>query len=217
MEQNQFDGLEEVEQDENLIPENAPELKEYEKLLLAENNRQLAEKAINLVKCGCFTQKEEPVVDFSKYTRIDTAKKFKGLYNLYQDNETMELVFICPLVENNKGDVEEKKNMAPYAYDCVITEAIDEETYEMVLHAAKNNISKFIPALRIAAYVAYLVVALIGLFIFLDYFLLQVDANGFNTALLTSLFYSGTFIAADVIGIPLLILMEIKYRKYKER
>ena len=217
MEQNQFDGLEEVEQDENLIPEKAPELKEYEKLLLAENNRQLTEKAVNLVKFGCFTQKEEPVVDFSKYTRIDMAKKFKGLYNLYQDNETMELVFICPLVENNKGDTNEKKDMAPYAYDCIITEAMDEETYEMVKHAAKNNISGFIPALRIAAYVVYLVVALLGLFVFLDYFLLQVDTQGFNSALLGALYYCGIFTAADFIGIPLLLLMEIKYRKYKER
>ena len=32
MEQNQFEGLEEVEQEETLIPEKAPELKEYEKL-----------------------------------------------------------------------------------------------------------------------------------------------------------------------------------------
>ena len=113
MEQNQFEGLEEVEQEETLIPDNQKELKEYEKLLLAENNRELTEKAINLVNAGCFNQVEEPVIDFSKYTRIETGRKFRGLYNLYQNNETMELVFICPLVENNKGDVDEKKNMAP--------------------------------------------------------------------------------------------------------
>jgi hypothetical protein len=65
MEQNLFERLEGVEQDENLIPEAAPELKEYEKLLLVENNRQLAEKAENLVKSVCFTQKEEPTIDFS--------------------------------------------------------------------------------------------------------------------------------------------------------
>lgn len=219
MEQNQFDGLEEVEQDESLIPEKAPELKEYEKLLLAENNRALAEKAINLVKYGCFSQKEEPVVDFSKYTRIDMAKKFKGLYNLYQDDETMELVFICPLVENNKGDTNEKKDMAPYAYDCIITEAMDEETYEMVKHAAKNNINGLIPVLRIAAYVAYLLVLALGVFMWLDNFLVAVDnqANNFNNAVVLSIYYTSGFFAADVLGLPLLALMEIKYRKYKER
>ena len=78
-----------------------------------------------MVNAGCFNQVEEPVIDFSKYTRIETGRKFRGLYNLYQNNETMELVFICPLVENNKGDVDEKKNMAPYAYDCIITEAMN--------------------------------------------------------------------------------------------
>ena len=113
MEQNQFEGLEEVEQEETLIPDNQKELKEYEKLLLAENNRELAEKAIHLVNAGSFNHVEEPVIDFSKYTRIEMKRKFRGLYNLYQNNETMELVFICPLVENNKGDVDEKKNMAP--------------------------------------------------------------------------------------------------------
>ena len=54
MEQNQFEGLEEVEQEETLIPDDQKELKEYEKLLLAENNRELTEKAINLVNAGCF-------------------------------------------------------------------------------------------------------------------------------------------------------------------
>ncbi len=216
MEQNQFEGLEEVEQDENLIPEAAPELKEYEKLLLVENNRQLAEKAVNLVKSGCFTQKEEPTIDFSKYTRIDMAKKYKGLYNLYQNMETMELVFICPLVENNKGDVEEKKNMAPYAYDCIITEAMDEETYQMVLHAAKNNISHFIPALRILSYVIYLLFAVAGAVVWFTLFITGVDTNFVQTLGISCLYTSG-FIAGDVIALPLLFLMEIKYRRYKEQ
>ena len=216
MEQNQFEGLEEVEQDENLIPESKPELKEYEKLLLVENNRQLAEKAVNLVKAGCFNQHEEPTIDFSKYTRIDMAKKYKGLYNLYQNMETMELVFICPLVENNKGDVEEKKNMAPYAYDCITTEAMDEETYQMVLHAAKNNIGGFIPALRIVAYVIYLLFAVLGGIVWFSYFISYVDTNFVQTIGVACLYASG-FIAGDIIALPLLFLMEIKYRRYKEQ
>jgi len=216
MEQNQFEGLEEVEQEETLIPDNQKELKEYEKLLLAENNRELTEKAINLVNAGCFNQVEEPVIDFSKYTRIETGRKFRGLYNLYQNNETMELVFICPLVENNKGDVDEKKNMAPYAYDCIITEAMDEETYQMVLKAAKHNISVFVPALRITAYVVYLAFAAIGLVIWAMAFFTMVDQS-FVQAVYFSCLYACGFITADVIGLPLLFLMEMKYRKYKEQ
>lgn len=215
MEQNQFDGLEEVEQDENLIPEAAPELKEYEKLLLVEANRQAEEKAKNLVKCGCFTQKEEPVIDFSKYIRINMNKKYRGLYNLYQNAETMELVFICPLVENNKGDTNEKKDLAPYAYDCIITEYMDDETYNMVLNAAKNNIGGFISTLRILAYVVYLLFAAIGLTLFGATFIKNVD-SGFLNACQGGFLYTIGFVAATVIGLPLLFLMEIKYRAYKE-
>ena len=218
MEQNQFDGLEEVEQEEGYTPTSAPELKEYEKLLLAENNRQLQEKALNLVKCGCFNQVKEPTLDFSKYTKIDMAKKYKGLYDLYQNNETMELVFICPLLENNKGDLEnEVKDMAPYAYDCIITEAMDEETYQLVLHAAKNNISNLIPALRIISYVVYLAFAVIGAITWFVTFITLIDNQGFNTAISNSMLCSSGFIAGDVIALPLLFLMEIKYRKYKEQ
>ena len=216
MEQNQFEGLEEVEQEDGLIPEASPELKEYEKLLLAESNRQLAEKAVNLVKFGCFSQKEEPTVDFSKFTRIDMAKKFKGLYDLYQNDETNELVFICPLIENNKGDLEEKKNMAPYAYDCIVTDAMDEETYQMVCKAAKNNISRFIPALRILSYVIYLLFAVSGAVVWFSFFITNVDSN-FAQTLGVSCLYASGFIAGDIIALPLLFLMEIKYRGYKEQ
>jgi hypothetical protein len=130
--------------------------------------------------------------------------------------ETMELVFICPLVENKKGDVEEKKNMAPYAYDCIITEAMDEETYQMFLHLAKNNISHFIPALLILAYVIYLLFAVCGAVVSFSFFFTNVDSNFIQTLGISCLYASG-FIAGDIIALPLLFLMEIKYRRYKEK
>ena len=58
MEQLKVEELEEVEKDDFVQPEEK-KLKEYQKLLLAENNRQAYEKAVNLVKFGCFEQKEE--------------------------------------------------------------------------------------------------------------------------------------------------------------
>ena len=53
----------------------------------------------------------------------------------------------------------------------------------------------------------------------LDNFLVAVDnqANNFNNAVVLSIYYTSGFFAADVLGLPLLALMEIKYRKYKER
>ena len=53
MEQNQFDLMEEPEQDLVYEGKPEPELKEYEKLLIAERNRKDYEKAVSLVKAGC--------------------------------------------------------------------------------------------------------------------------------------------------------------------
>ena len=107
--------------------------------------------------------------------------------------------------------------MAPYAYDCIVTDAMDEETYQMVCKAAKNNISRFIPALRMAAYILYIATAVIGLLIGVSSFLLTIDANGFWKSLVSALNTVGVFIAAELLALPLLFLMEIKYRGYKEQ
>ena len=58
MEQNQFEGLDAIEQEEVKI-NLKPELKEYEKLLLAEQERQLVEKARTLLSYGCFEQRKK--------------------------------------------------------------------------------------------------------------------------------------------------------------
>ena len=120
MEQNKIDELEPVEV-ENTSSNNEVKLKEYEKLLLAEANRKLREKAETLVGMGCFNQVQESVIDFNNYEHINYGNKYKGVYNLYQNKDTMELVFICPLVENNKGDVYEYISIKPYSYYCIFT------------------------------------------------------------------------------------------------
>ena len=215
MEQNKIDELEPVEV-ENKPEGNEVKLKEYEKLLLAESNRKLREKAETLVSIGCFNQTQEPTIDFNNYDHINYGNKYKGVYNLYQNKETMELVFICPLVENNKGDVDEDRSMKPYAYDCIITEAMDDETYEAVCHAAKNNLSSSVKVLYRASFITFFVMLAITLFV-LIYNLITLSANGFLAGFAGALFYSATFIAFDVIMLPLLVLISIKYKKYKDQ
>ena len=221
MEQLKVEELEEVEKDEYVQPKEE-KLKEYKKLLLIENNRQSYEKAVNLVKFGCFEQKEETEIDFNNFMKIETPKKFKGLYDLYQNLETMELVFICPLVEVDKADLENKKEAKPYAYDCIITEAVDEETYQMVCKSAKNNLSGTVRAFYIGANVAYFVLLFITL-LSVIFSLIYVTSDTFNQkhdaalAITFMLFYSGALIGSSVIATPLIILMNIKYKKYKDQ
>ena len=131
MQQNQFDLLEEVEKDIEVDPKEVKKLKEYEKLLILERNRKDFEKAKSLIKFGCFEQKNETTIDFSKLELIDTPKKYRGLYQLYRDLETMQLLFVCPLVENNKGDIDERKDLKPYAYDVIYIENMDNENIEL--------------------------------------------------------------------------------------
>ena len=72
MEQNQFEGLEEVEMVEVKDEEEVSSLKEYEKLLIAERDREDYVKAVTLIKYGCFSQKEVTEVDFSKLEKLTT-------------------------------------------------------------------------------------------------------------------------------------------------
>lgn len=219
MEQLKVEELEEVEKDTFEKPEEK-KLKEYQKLLLAENNRQAYEKALNLVKFGCFEQKEETEVDFRKYIKIE-GKKYKGLYDLYQDLDTMELVFICPLVEADKADLENKKEMAPYAYDCIITDAVDEETYQMLINAAHKNLNGSVKAFYIGAHIAYFALLFFTLlsFIFSLIYVTSPTVNPNNDgvyAITVIFFYSGALIGSSVIATVLMVLAHIKYQKYKE-
>lgn len=215
MEENKFDLLDEVEQDMAVKPEGKEELKEYQKLLLAERDRKDYEKAKSLVKIGCFNQVQETTVDYNDYESIPLGKKYKGLYLLFRKKGTNQLVFICPLVEDNKGDSEaERKDLAPYAYDVIYTDQMDEETYQMVLKAAKNNYKNFIGVLYTTSVVLYFVLIAVWLFELIFNFVNYV-ANGAFMAFGMSLFYAATFLVGIVIATPLLALLSIKYKKYK--
>ena len=216
MEQNQFERLEEIETENNYIPEDKPK-KEYEKLLGYERSRQDYEKAVNLVKFGCFKQEQKPTVDFSKLEKVNSEKKYKKTYDLYRNLETMELVFILPLVENNKGDVDERKDLKPYAYDVITTEAMDNETYEMVVKAAKNNLRNPLFIAYKGGVIAYVVTLVILLYVLIYNFVAYIiGGSDFFQSLALSLFYSGTFIVGEIIATFVLIIAKIKLEKYKE-
>ena len=79
-------------------------MKEFEKLLFEDMKRQECDKALLEVELGLFEQKEETTFDYTSYTKM-SLKKYKRLYDLYKHNETGELAYVCPLIENNEGSV----------------------------------------------------------------------------------------------------------------
>ena len=215
MEQNQFEGLEAIEQDEvklNL----KPELKEYEKLLLAEQERQLVEKARALLSYGCFEQKEETVLDFKILSRLET-KKYKGKYDLYQNIETGELVWICPLIE--AGDDEDKdKVKKPYAYDCVIINKMDDETYQEVVKAANHNLRSLASVCYKGGIIGYIVLLVFTLIVLINNLIGYFDAgNAFFTAISQAINATGVFFGFDVAIAFILVLVSIKYKKFKNQ
>ena len=213
MEQNQFEMLEEVDKDLQTEVKPEPELKEYEKLLLEERDRKDLERAKNLVKAGCFEQKAEKKLDFSKLEKVEAKKLYKGLYDLYRNIETLQLMFVCPLVE--KGDDENKK-VTPYGYDVLYVELMDNETYDMVMHAAKNNLTNSVTVLYRSSFVCFFVFLAITLFVFLYNFIVLANGGVLN-ALASAFFYSATYLGVDCILLGLLTLVSIKYKKYKSQ
>ena len=215
MEQNQFEGLDAIEQEEVKI-NLKPELKEYEKLLLAEQERQLVDKARTLLSYGCFEQKEETVIDFTIYSRLET-KKFKGKYDLYQNIETGDLVWICPLIE--AGDDEEKdKVKKPYAYDCVIIDKMDEETYQEVIKAANHNLRSLASVSYKGGIIGYIVLLVFTVVVFINNIIGYFDAgNTFFNAIAGSINSTGVYFGFDVAIAFILVLVSIKYKKFKNQ
>ena len=218
MENNKFEGLEEVELSEVKAEAEVKTLKEYEKLLIAEQGRQDYEKAVNLVNFGCFEQKQETKVDFSRLEKIEIPKKYKGLYDLYRNLDNMHFLFIVALVVNNKGDSNENRAMKPYGYDVLYIETMDEETYQMVLKAGRNNIPSILSKLIVTSYVIDITLWVLSLIVIIGSFILGADNYGLTginlfTFALTS---SAAIITPAAIMLPLIILMKMKYNDYKE-
>ncbi len=183
-------------------------MKEYEKLLFEDTKRQESLKAKNEVELGLFEQKEEATFDFSKYKLMTYGKKYKGLYDLYQNNETNELVYVCPLIEDNKGSDDERNDLQPYAYDVIYLEYLTPEDYELVKKAHVHekslpiNISYFV---GLGVYFAYLV--------FMLWTIAVLSTNGLESS--QFIWLAGPIIGLFVIATILLPVLLIHYRRYK--
>lgn len=221
MEQNTFELLDEVEKDIVEVP-TEPQLKEYEKLLLDERDRKDVEKAKNLVSFGCFSQETKTEVNFNELEQIKMSKKYKGRFDLYRNKETLELLFVCPLVEDNKGDEDERTDLKPYAYDVIAIEQMDNEAYVMVCKSAKNNLKSSVRLAYKFAIVFYIINIAVAACIFL-YNIFQGIGNGiadfkaFINLIFSTFYYSGTYISGVLVASPLIVLMMIKYKKYKDQ
>ena len=131
---------------------NSNEPKEFEILLKKEEHRQLLMKAINLVKFGCFEQKTELKIDFSRMERIDSNKKFKGLYTLYRNIDTKQLCFVAALVENRVNDYFEKEESVndnikeeSIGLDATLDDEIKAEEKRKEAEAEQNQINSATP------------------------------------------------------------------------
>lgn len=186
-------------------------LKEYEKLLIIEKNRKEAEKAINLIKFGCFEQKEVETINFSELELVEGAKKYRGAYKLYRNVNTFELLYVLPLVEDNKGDENERTDLAPYAYDVIYLEQMDAETYKVVSQAAKRNLPTMISRLYLISWIimiAYWVMCLV--YGFYTGFTSQYPVV-YTLIMITFNFFSNIFYT-----VPVMLVITYIYKKFKE-
>ena len=219
MEQNQFEGLEDVEVQE-IKPINEIKVKkEYEKLLQLEADREDYDKAKNLINFGCFEQKEvQPTeINFANLEKLDIEKKFKGVYDLYRVVDTNQLLFVQPLVENNKAEGVDT-DMKPYAYDVLYIEEMDNDTYKKVLKAGRNNLKSLTRSLYGLSLAFLIVDFILSLFIFFAVLIYQttVSSSTFISAVQVSFLYSGPLIAGFIIALPLATIMRINYKRYTE-
>lgn len=183
-------------------------MKEYEKLLFEDTKRRETEKALKEVELGLFEQKQEETFDFADYELMTYGKKYKGLYDLYQNKNTLELVFVCPLVEDNKGSEDERKDLTPYAYDVLYLELLDAETYEVVKQAHVHEKTKFIDCFVKIAIVGYFCLVALFLAVVIHLAIIQSDFSSF-------ILFCGSLIGCLIIATILLPLLLIQYRKFK--
>jgi len=215
MEENKFEQLEEIETD--LKVENTKKLMAYEELLIKEYNRSMLAKATNLINAGCFEQKEESTFDFTSYDYLKTEKSFKG-YKLYQNKENKSLVLIYPLVENNKGDVDERHDLKPYAYDVIYVDNMDDETYKNVMKAAKNNLDPKLNILYKTSLIGYIVYLALFVINFIFSLIYTFDQGITGATILTNILsMNAIWIVGFALSTPVLALLIMKFRKYKDQ
>ncbi|MBQ9124927.1 MAG: hypothetical protein IJY14_04460 [Acholeplasmatales bacterium] len=224
MEENKVEMLDEVEKDLEVVESKTKPLAEYEKLLIAEAAREDYEKAINLVKFGCFEQKEETTLDFSNLELIKTEKKYKGLYSLYRNLDNMQLMLVCPLVEDNKGDKDERTDLTPYAYDVIYLEVMDNETYQMVCKAAKNNLRTKTGVIYKASVIGWIVMLVLAVLALICVTIYAIDMKNskqydysWDYIVLVAMDLIGIYLVGVIFTTPLVVIARIMYNKDKEQ
>ncbi len=172
--------------------------KEYEKILMREENRKKNVKASNLVKLGCFDQKEESTLDFSKLDKITYGKPFQKLYDLYEDREG-NLLYVYAKTEED--------GTKPYAYDVIYLETVSDEDYKKLYRAHTFEGASFIKGLYITTFVLWIVSIVIACSIIIYYL---ASGTSFMDMLINSLSY--VFFIAIITA--LLAITNTSYRKY---
>lgn len=183
-------------------------MKEFEKIILEDEKRKLMIKAIDEIKLGLFEQKEETSFDYTLYNKMTYNKKYKGLYDLYQNKETNELLMVCPLVENNKDDYNERKDLVPYAYDILYLEYLDDETYNTVKKATVHEKTKLIDIFHVIAIVFYFIYTLLTIGFTLYYIVT-------SKSLTDTILIFGTLWAGLGVYTALLPILLMRYRQFK--
>lgn len=189
-----------VEMEEIVIEDsNNKSKKEYEKILKRESNRQKNVKAENLVKLGCFEQKEEKNIDFSVLDIITYDKPFQKLYDLYEDRDG-NLLYIYAKTEG--------EDAKPYAYDVIYLETVSDEDYKKLFKAHSYEGAKFIKGLYITTFILWVLSIVVTLSIIV-YYMASGD-YGFIDILTNSVSY--LFFISIVTA--LLAITNVSYRKF---
>ena len=189
-----------VEMEEIVIEDsNNKSKKEYEKILKRESNRQKNIKAENLVKLGCFEQKEEKNIDFSVLDIITYDKPFQKLYDLYEDRDG-NLLYIYAKTEG--------EDAKPYAYDVIYLETVSDEDYKKLFKAHSYEGAKFIKGLYITTFILWVLSIVVTLSIIV-YYMASGD-YGFIDILTNSVSY--LFFISIVTA--LLAITNVSYRKF---
>lgn len=193
-----------VIEDEELT-EKPVKLKEYQKLLIQEENRLKAVKAKKMVKMGLFDQYSKGVDEFSltQFKKLDYIKPYKN-HELFEGIDGT-LYYIASKNEAS----EENPNAKTYSYDVIELDNVDEATYQKLLKANAHE-NNFAINLAFVGSIVFLIYSLISSIYSLVYFM--VDGNyDFFTSFFTA---AATQFIQFGISLSLFVIAAITKRKF---
>jgi hypothetical protein len=133
----------------NDAPEKEVKIKEYQKLLFADEARLKVVKVKELIRLGCFEQYQTKgdEINFNELKKIEYAQKYKN-HELYENVTTHGMFYIQTLDEEDK-----EGNKKIYGYDVVEIDIVDDETYKKLLNAHKHENNVFLNVIYTLAWV----------------------------------------------------------------